>query len=148
VLWRWNAGARSPDSSAHVQSCIALYSILDRIRTFGILRGCFRTMGPRAVFGAVNLAEVPGPCRAWCGPRSAASRRDATPGKLRSFQMTQLARARNLLGLQSSRLQSPKEENHHDSMMIQANSSICYCLLHLFDCIACTAFGRDLASCA
>jgi hypothetical protein len=51
-------------------------------------------------------------------------RPDADPGPtrrklLRSFQMTHLPRTRNFLGLQSS-----KEENHRDSLMIEANSSI------------------------
>jgi hypothetical protein len=66
----------------------------------------------------------------WCGlfgrtarPRQGLVRtqvrRVATPGKLlQSFQMTHLPRARNVLGLQSS-----KEGNHRDSMMMEANSS-------------------------
>jgi hypothetical protein len=72
----------------------------------------------------------------WCGQfgRNARTRQDlvrtqvrrvATPGKLlRSIQITHLSRARDFLGLQSSRLQSSNEEYHRDSMMTEANSSI------------------------
>jgi hypothetical protein len=74
-------------------------------------------MAPRQFFGAVNLAEMPGP---GIGLMWTQVRRAATPGKLlRSFQMTHLPRPRNFLGLQSS-----KKENHRDSMMIEANSII------------------------
>jgi hypothetical protein len=103
-------------------------------------------MGPGEIFGAVDLAEMPGPCN---GQMRTQVKRVATPGKLlRPFQMTHLPRARNFLGLQSSRLQSSKEENHRDSMMIDTNLIICYRLLRLYFCIAYTAFGRDQASCA
>jgi hypothetical protein len=148
VDWAWhntkNVGSGRPQDTALKQEPV--FSICARIRTFGVLRGYCRTMGPRAIFGAVNLAEMPGPGN---GLMRTQVLRVATTGKLlRSCQMTHSPRARNFLALQSSRLQSSKEENHRDSMMIEANSSILNCLLRLFYFIAFSAFGRDLASCA
>jgi hypothetical protein len=38
-----------------------VFSVCVRMQTFGVLRGCLRTLGPRLAFGAVNLAEKPSP---------------------------------------------------------------------------------------